>query len=256
METRRDLFAFLDGEVSVERNLEVLQHLNACPPCGRRFEAEKVCEAATARALREEPAPAALRGRLARALDAADRGVAPAARPGAPRRLLRLPGGRGGALVAAALLLAAVVAASDYACLGPFRCPVILASVEAADGLAEGSASGGPAPLADAPDLAGRGWRKSACAAAVPAPALGLRACVADYEGPGGRASLVTLPTGDHAPKSWNRVLRPDGSVWYEAVSDGRRVLGWREGGVFRALVTRSDALDLAALAAEIRRGR
>ena len=34
----RDMYAFLDGEVSVDRNLEILQHLNLCAGCARRSE--------------------------------------------------------------------------------------------------------------------------------------------------------------------------------------------------------------------------
>jgi len=252
MDAHRDMFAFLDGAVSVERNLEVLQHLNACPPCGRRFESEKRFEAATVRALREEPVPAGLRARLATALDGAPRGgeARPAASPRRP--WLRLPGGRWGFLVAASILLASGILAADYACLGPYQCPILLASVEAAEGLEGGRATGGAAPLAHAPDLAPLGWSKRACAAAVPAPTLGMQACVADYEGPGGRAALVSLEVGDHPPKAWNRVER-GGEEWYEAGVGGRRVLGWRDGGTFRALVTRSGTLDLDALAALVR---
>ena len=254
MDANRDMFAFLDGEVGVERNLEVLQHLNACPPCGRRFEAEKRFEAGTVRTLREEALPPGLRGRLAAALDAEDRGGGGGARPAsAPRRRWRfLPGGRWGFLAAASLVLAAGLGIADYACLGPWQCPILVASVEAAEGLEGGRAAGGPAPLDRAPDLTARGWRKCACAATVPAPALGMQACVADYEGPGGRAALVTLEVGDHPPKRWNRVRRGDRD-WYEASVGGRRVLGWHDGGVFRALVTRSEGLDLDALADAVR---
>ena len=251
MDANRDMFAFLDGEVGVERNLEVLQHLNACPPCGRRFEAEKRFEAGTVRVLREETLPPGLRGRLTAALDAEDRGSAPTS--SGPRRTWRvLPGRRWGFLAAASLVLAAGLAAADYACVGPWQCPILVASVEAAEGLEGGRAEGGPAPLDHAPDLTARGWRKCACAATVPVPALGMQACVADYEGPGGRAALVTLEVGDHPPKRWNRVRRGDRD-WYEASVEGRRVLGWHDGGRFRALVTRSDGLDLDALAAEVR---
>ncbi len=240
----RDMYAFLDGEVPVQRNLEVLQHIHNCPPCAHRFEAEKRVEAGVRDALREE-APSGLRARLGAALEA--EGLEAAAAP-APRG--RLLGGRWRFLAAAAAALLLGIVALDYACIGPFQCPLLLASVEAADGYAAGT---GIAPGGVVPDLAGQGFETCACRVAVPAPSLGMQACVAEYEGAAGRAALVVFTVGDHAPKPWNRVRR-EGREWYEAEIDGARLLGWKEGPEFRALVTRSAGIDLRAMAAAARR--
>lgn len=40
-DAKRHLELFLDGELGVEANLEILRHLSMCPPCSRIFEGEK-----------------------------------------------------------------------------------------------------------------------------------------------------------------------------------------------------------------------
>lgn len=247
-DARRDMFAFLDGALTVERNLEVLQHLNVCASCGKRFEAEKRFEEGVGRTLREEPAPAGLKNRLAAALDREDAGV-PADLP--VRRVPRPAHRRLRWLAAAAAALVAAVFVADRTCIGPFQCPVLLAAVEVAAGSDAGPARG---ELPGAPDLAAAGYRNVCHAEGVAAPALGLDGKALVYEGPGGKAWIVSLPTGDHEPKSWNRVVE-DGLAWYEARVGEFRVCGWMEPGGFRAVVAKSEAVDLDRLA-RIARGK
>jgi hypothetical protein len=245
------MFAFLDGEVSVERNLELLQHVNVCPPCGRRLEAEKRFEEGLDRVLAAEAPPAGLRARLDAALDRADAGAEEAPRPAGRR--LRFPGGRWGFLAAAASLLAGAVLAADRLCLGPFQCPVLIAATQAADGLEGGRGSKEPASLEDAPDLSAAGFRKITCCSVVTAPRLDLGASAAEYESPSGRVALVSMVVGEHDPKPGNIERDPAGRTWYVARVGDRRVRGWKEGGVFRALVTRSERVDLEVLALLVR---
>jgi anti-sigma factor (TIGR02949 family) len=211
-ETRRDLFAFLDGEVSVERTLEVLQHVNACPGCARRFEAEKRFEEGFDRVLSAEPPPAGMRARLDAALDRADRPL--------PRiRRFRF-------LALAAAVLVAAVLVSDRLCLGPFECPVIRAATEASAGAESGRGKG---------ESFGFDWEASA------------------VECPDGQVCRVAIPLGDHDPKPGHRVEDPAGRVWYEATVGDRRIVGWKDGPVFQALVTRDGKVDLDALATAAR---
>ncbi len=258
------MFAFLDGEVSVERNLEVLQHVNGCAPCARRFEAEKRFEEGLDRNLAAGSPPAGLRARLDEALDRAvaeeerEGGAiapAPAVLPGSfpgPRRAPVLAGRWRTVAAAAAALLAAVLVV-DRLCIGPFQCPVLVAATEAAAGLEDGRGTGGQAALADAPDLAAAGWTKVGGSASVPAPRLQMTAAAAEYASGRDRVALVALRIGAHDPKSWNRKKDEAGREWYEATVGARRVLGWKEDGVFRALVTTSPRADLAALARLVR---
>ena len=210
IETRRDMFAFLDGEVTVEKNLEILQHVNLCPPCARRYEAEKRFEEGLDRTLAAETPSAGFRGRLDAALDRADR---PVPRLPAWRRFRFLA-------LAAAVLLAAVIV-SDRLCLGPFQCPVIRAATEAAEGMESGRGRG---------DSFGLDWEAEACAC------------------PDGAVCLVSINLGDHDPKPGNRVVDEADRAWYEASVGDRRLRGWKDGPVFRALVTRCDRVDLVRL--------
>lgn len=43
-EVRRQLFLFLDNELKVKENLEILTHLDLCPQCSEHFESEKQLE--------------------------------------------------------------------------------------------------------------------------------------------------------------------------------------------------------------------
>jgi hypothetical protein len=252
IETRRDMFAFLDGEVSVERNLEVLQHVNLCPPCGRRFEAEKRFEEGLGRTLAAEALPPGLRARLGAALERESADAPAAPRPA--RRGFRFPGGRWGFLAAAASLLVAAVLAADRLCLGPFRCPLLVAATEAATGLEQGRGSKTPAPAVVAPDLAGAGLRKVACSDRVPTPTLGIDWTVAEYQCADGRVCLVSTEVGDHDPKAGHRVLDAGGRAWWDATVGDLRVHAWKEGGTLRALVTRCPKVEMDRLGAAIRR--
>ena len=100
--------------------------------------------------------------------------------------------------------------------------PVIQAATEAAGELESGCANG---------VCHGFTWEASA------------QAC------PEGQVCLVEIPLGDHDPKSGNRVEDAAGRAWYEAEVGDRRLRGWKDGPVFRALVTRSGAVDLVRLA-------
>jgi anti-sigma factor RsiW len=284
-DARRDMFAFLDGAVSVERNLEVLAHLNMCPPCGRRFEAERRFEECLCETLRAEPFPSGLSACLEAALDRAEADlaagrsvedavadetphVAPAgsARTGA-LRLLRGSGARRFGLSAAAAVVL-VVGAAWATCTGPFQCHYIQAAVQVPERLESGQSSlclvtndcgalaaalcGRGASDAPIPDLAAAGFMLVGGAASVPAPAVdgaGLAVC---YQSPSSRMTLVRFPTDGVLPESWNRIDR-DGRAWYEASCRGRRVLGWVEGGYFHALVTSCPSADLASVASKVR---
>ena len=65
--------------------------------------------------------------------------------------------------------------------------------------------------------------------------------------------ALVSLPVGDHDPKPGTRVVDAAARAWYLATVGDRRVRGWKEGGAFRALVTRSERVDLEALSLLVR---
>lgn len=67
-EARNRLDLFMDGELAVEENLKVLEHLNLCRPCAEVFEAEKSLREGL-REQMEEKAPAALAGKIRAAMD-------------------------------------------------------------------------------------------------------------------------------------------------------------------------------------------
>jgi hypothetical protein len=270
-DARRDMFAFLDGAVTVERNLEILSHLNMCPPCGKRFEAERRFEECLCEMLRAEAVPAGLASCLQATLDRADADMAAGrARTGA-LRLLR--GGGAGALLwrlAAAAAAAAFVASGAMwiSCAGPFQCHYVRAAVEVPERLDSGDAAfclvtndagrlsaafcGRGASGVEVPDLSAHGFMLVGGAASVPAPAVDGAGMAICYQSPTARVALVRFTTDGVAPESWNRVER-DGRGWYEATHRGRRVLGWVEGDRFWALVTACPCADLPAIARRIR---
>lgn len=62
-ETRHRIDLFMDGELSVEENFKVLEHLNLCRSCAEAFEAEKALREGL-RAKWNEKAPPELAGRI------------------------------------------------------------------------------------------------------------------------------------------------------------------------------------------------
>ncbi len=71
IETKRRLEPFLDGELEVESNLEILRHLGLCPPCSRTFEGEKrLRELLVEKAAAAPGCPAAVAQRIRSAVSA------------------------------------------------------------------------------------------------------------------------------------------------------------------------------------------
>lgn len=70
-EAKRHLELFLDGELGVETNLEILRHLAVCPPCSRIFEGEKqLLELVRERGGGASCCPASLAAKIRSCLDA------------------------------------------------------------------------------------------------------------------------------------------------------------------------------------------
>jgi hypothetical protein len=67
-ESKRYLDLFLDGELDVEQNLKVLEHLNLCAGCSKLFDGERML-AAEFQKVGQEKAPEALRERCRGAID-------------------------------------------------------------------------------------------------------------------------------------------------------------------------------------------
>ncbi len=73
-EAKRYLDLFLDGELDVEQNLKVLEHLNLCTCCSKIFDGEKVLATEIAKAA-GECCPEGLKRRCVMALDREGRGA-------------------------------------------------------------------------------------------------------------------------------------------------------------------------------------
>jgi hypothetical protein len=116
-EARHRLDPFMDGEISVEENLRVLEHLNLCRACAGAFEGEKALRAVLRRTLgASDAAPAGLEERLAAAL------ASPA--PATTRTPLRTRFRWGSLAAAAALALAVLTLVFSH----PGRMPRAVAS--------------------------------------------------------------------------------------------------------------------------------
>ncbi len=63
----KELYTFLDGELTVERRLHIREHLDACQNCYEAFDFEAELRIVVSTKCREE-VPDALRDRVARAL--------------------------------------------------------------------------------------------------------------------------------------------------------------------------------------------
>src|SRR5579872_535835 len=98
-ESKRHLDLFMDGELSVQENLKVLEHLNLCRPCADVYEGEKALRALLRARLGSGAAPAGLADRLL----AEEASAAPVAPPPALRRRGWMP------LAAAAAFAVAVL---------------------------------------------------------------------------------------------------------------------------------------------------
>lgn len=61
---RRYFYAFLDGELDVEKNIEVLSHLNMCHACGIRIEKERVIQKRVKETVCKVTAPASLEQKI------------------------------------------------------------------------------------------------------------------------------------------------------------------------------------------------
>lgn len=78
-ELRRELSAFLDGELSAEKAVRLARHLERCDECRARYESEKAA-VKRLKAVREPPVPPELRRRIIQELldeDRRDRGKPP-----------------------------------------------------------------------------------------------------------------------------------------------------------------------------------
>ena len=67
-ETLRELYDYLDGELTEDRRLHIEQHLNDCSPCYEAFDFEAELRMVVRRRC-TETVPEQLRERIARALD-------------------------------------------------------------------------------------------------------------------------------------------------------------------------------------------
>lgn len=72
-EALRDLYRYLDGEITVERRELIRVHIEECGPCLEAFDFEYELRELVARTCRNE-APASLRDRVAEAIRDCDRG--------------------------------------------------------------------------------------------------------------------------------------------------------------------------------------
>ncbi len=122
-----ELSALIDGELSVEREVEVRAHLDACARCRARV--EELCNVDLALASAELPVvPAELRQRLAARIARDAAGVRAAPRRAPPRRVFRRL-----AAPAAGLAAAAALALALYTTLRPAltpEAPVLVAGPE------------------------------------------------------------------------------------------------------------------------------
>ncbi len=97
-ESKRHLDLFMDGELSVQENLKVLEHLNLCRSCVDVYEGEKALRSLLRSRVGSGAAPAGLADRLL-----AEEAPAPAAPPPALRRRGWLPAAAAAAFVVAVL---------------------------------------------------------------------------------------------------------------------------------------------------------
>ena len=103
---------YLDDELAPEERRELELHLHECTGCRDHVGAERKGRVELRALLAPPPAPALLRARIDRALDAADRGTAAEARRGALTRWF-LPGTAVAAAAAALALFVAIQPATD-----------------------------------------------------------------------------------------------------------------------------------------------
>jgi hypothetical protein len=67
-EVRKIVHLFVDGELDPRANVDVLAHLNMCPPCNERFSDAKKFEDFLKEKLRPQPAPPAVKARICECL--------------------------------------------------------------------------------------------------------------------------------------------------------------------------------------------
>lgn len=66
---RKYFYAFLDGELDVERNIEVLSHLNMCHACGIKIEGERLIQRRVKETVLKVKAPAYLEHKILRSAE-------------------------------------------------------------------------------------------------------------------------------------------------------------------------------------------
>ena len=249
------LYAFVDGELSVEQNVAILKHTELCPRCAAVVARERELRELTMRAT-QEPAPPELAARLvsqaAGRLEYEHEQLAPAASPGLRRW--------GWGLAAAALLALGLGLSAAWTCdlLCVRGCPTMRlaqAAVRAAEdeprlSLTELQAAF-PRPLfvPAACGITVEGGQLVSAAGAPPRPLLRLRCQRSGQQG-----MFVYVDEG-HS-HFWQRKTLPDGRVYLEAqTADGLHLVGWRaHGGVYVCLAqTEVREGALFALAAAVR---
>lgn len=221
-EVRAFLHPFLDGELEVEKNVVVLQHLELCGCCRSRFEDEKRFLGRVAQGCCERT-PLELRSKLAAALDCAGPPVA------APRRLRR-------ALVAAVVFFAAgaSVWAIDPFCLRGCHTVRDIARHYWKAHSQDAEVKPGPDPAAfyaqigiDPPTLPVN-YEPSKIRGGTCDHCCGCNAKLVCFRLPcGTEAAWVCLPRQRVHP--WLEKTLADGREYYVAHQDGVRFVGWED---------------------------
>lgn len=86
--TRKFLLAFADGQLSVQANCEVLDHLKMCPACSEIVDEHQALRRIIAKSAEKVVVPAGLDAKVRHAIESA--GVGRSRKPGAPVRSFRL----------------------------------------------------------------------------------------------------------------------------------------------------------------------
>ncbi len=67
-ETIRQVYFYLDGELTAFRRWQITRHLNRCPPCQHGFDFEMELRQVVARRCRTDEVPPELKARIAEAI--------------------------------------------------------------------------------------------------------------------------------------------------------------------------------------------
>jgi mycothiol system anti-sigma-R factor len=79
-ETIRQVYFYLDGELTAFRRWQITRHLNRCPPCQHGFDFELELRQVVARGCRNDALPPDLKQRIAEALGLFDQAAGEARR--------------------------------------------------------------------------------------------------------------------------------------------------------------------------------